>query len=203
MTSGVPATPEVSALLADGSTVRLRPARPDDHARVLRLYDNMSVANLRSRFFGVSRLSGAQAADRLCVAPTAGHRTLVAVFADRLVGVAEYETADNPASAEFAMAVADDFHHRGVGTLLLEHLVHAARADGVTAFTADALTDNRLVLKVFADLGLCVTRHFDGGTVHCVIGLAPDERYLSAVDSRDRSADTASLRPLLRPAPWR
>ncbi|MCX4784966.1 GNAT family N-acetyltransferase [Streptomyces sp. NBC_01221] len=199
MTSGVPATPEVSALLADGSTVRLRPARPDDHARVLRLYDNMSVANLRSRFFGVSRLSGAQAADRLCVAPTAGHRTLVAVFADRLVGVAEYETADNPASAEFAMAVADDFHHRGVGTLLLEHLVHAARADGVTAFTADALTDNRLVLKVFADLGLCVTRHFDGGTVHCVIGLAPDERYLSAVDSRDRSADTASLRPLLRP----
>ncbi|MFB6988384.1 acetate--CoA ligase family protein [Streptomyces sp. NPDC056178] len=54
MKPGVPAVPEVSALLADGSTVRLRPAQPEDHARVLRPYDNMSAANLRRRFFGAT-----------------------------------------------------------------------------------------------------------------------------------------------------
>ncbi|QIY53567.1 GNAT family N-acetyltransferase [Streptomyces sp. RPA4-5] len=190
---------EVCALLADGSTVRLRPACPQDRGQVLRLYEEMSADNLRSRFFAVSRRSGEQAADRLCAPSDPGHRTLVAVHGDRLVGVAEYETVDDPTSAEIALAVADDFHHRGVGTLLLEHLVHTARENGIAAFTADVLADNHLIHKVFADLGLRVTRQFDGSTVRGIIRLAPDERYLSALDIRGRTADTASLRPLLRP----
>ncbi|MFK0266152.1 GNAT family N-acetyltransferase [Streptomyces angustmyceticus] len=190
---------EVCALLADGSTVRLRPARPEDRGQVLRLYEEMSVDNLRSRFFAVSTRSGEQAADRLCGPAGPGHRTLVAVHGDRLVGVAEYENVDDPTSAEIALAVADDFHHRGVGTLLLEHLVHTARENGIAVFTADVLADNHLIHKVFADLGLRVTRQFDGTTVRGTIRLAPDERYLSAVDIRARTADTASMQPLLRP----
>ncbi len=190
---------EVCALLADGSTVRLRPACPEDRGRVLQLYDEMSADNLRSRFFAVSRRSGEQAADRLCAPPSPGHHTLVAVQGDRLVGVAEYEVVDDPASAEIALAVADDFHHRGVGTLLLAHLVHTARANGVAVFTADVLADNHLIHKVLADLGLRVTRQYEGSTVRGIIRLAPDERYLAAVDVRGRTADTASMQPLLRP----
>ncbi|MDT0457337.1 GNAT family N-acetyltransferase [Streptomyces sp. DSM 41527] len=199
MTRTASRTHEVCALLADGSTVRLRPARPEDRGQVMRLYEEMSEDSLRSRFFAMSRRSGEQAADRLCAPSGPGHRTLVAVHGDRLVGVAEYETADDPASAEIALAVADDFHHRGVGTLLLEHLAHTARERGIAVFTADVLADNHLIHKVFADLGLRVTRQFDGTTVRGIIRLAPDERYLSAVDLRARTADTASMQPLLRP----
>ncbi|MEU8995364.1 GNAT family N-acetyltransferase [Streptomyces caniferus] len=199
MADTVSGASEVCALLADGTTVRLRPACPKDRAQVLRLYDDMSADSLRSRFFVVSRRSGEQAADRLCALPEAGHRTLVAVHGDRLVGVAEYEIGDDPASAEIALAVADDFHHRGVGTLLLEHLVHLARENGVSAFTADVLTDNHLIHKVFADLGLRITRQYDGPTMRGVIRLEPDERYLAAVDARAGTAGTASLQPLLRP----
>ncbi|MFG2859221.1 GNAT family N-acetyltransferase [Streptomyces sioyaensis] len=199
MTDTASGAREVCALLADGSTVRLRPACPEDRGQVLRLYGDMSADSLRSRFFVVSRRSGEQAADRLCAPPEAGHRTLVAVHGDRLVGVAEYEICDDPASAEIALAVAEDFHHRGVGTLLLEHLVHTARENGVSAFTADVLTDNHLIHKVLADLGLHITRQYDGPTVRGVIRLEPDERYLAAVDNRGRTADTASLQPLLRP----
>ncbi|MEW2433273.1 GNAT family N-acetyltransferase [Streptomyces caniferus] len=199
MADTVSGASEVCALLADGTTVRLRPACPKDRAQVLRLYDDMSADSLRSRFFVVSRRSGEQAADRLCALPEAGHRTLVAVHGDRLVGVAEYEIGDDPASAEIALAVADDFHHRGVGTLLLEHLVHLARENGVSAFTADVLTDNHLIHKVFADLGLRVTRQYDGPTMRGVIRLEPDERYLAAVDARGRTAGIASLQSLLRP----
>lgn len=189
----------VCALLADGNTVRLRPACQEDRGKVLRFYDEMSADSLRRRFFVVSRRSGEQAADRLCASPGAGHRTLVAMHGDRLVGVAEYEAGDDPASAEIGLAVADDFHHRGVGTLLLEHLVHTARENGISAFTADVLADNHPIHKVFADLGLRVTRQYDGATVRGVIRLEPDERYLSALDRRGRTADTASLQPLLRP----
>ncbi|MBM4796673.1 GNAT family N-acetyltransferase [Streptomyces sioyaensis] len=199
MTDTASGAREVCALLSDGSTVRLRPARPDDRGPVLRLYGDMSEDSLRSRFFVVSRRSGEQAADRLCAPPEAGHRTLVAVQGDRLIGVAEYELGDDATSAEIALAVADDFHRRGVGTLMLEHLVHIARENGVSAFTADVLADNHLIHKVFADLGLRVTRQYDGPTVRGVIRLEPGERYLAAVDNRGRTAGTASLQPLLRP----
>ncbi|UJB46080.1 bifunctional acetate--CoA ligase family protein/GNAT family N-acetyltransferase [Streptomyces sp. A1-5] len=199
MTELVSEAGTVSALLADGSTVSLRPAGPADRERVLRLYDEMSVDSLRNRFFMASRRSGERAADRLCTPDGPGHRTLVALHGDRLIGVAEYDTGDDPATGEIALAVADDFHHRGVGTLLLEHLVHAARENGVTAFTADVLADNHPIHRVLAHLGLHVTRRYDGTTVHGVIRLEPDEAYLAAVDLRGRTAGTASLRPLLRP----
>ncbi|MER6046546.1 GNAT family N-acetyltransferase [Streptomyces sp. NPDC001793] len=199
MTETVSAVRTVSALLADGSTVRLRPACPADRAQALRFYDEMSVDSLRNRFFMVSRRSGERAADRLCTPGGRGHRTLVALHGDRLIGVAEYETGDDPATAEIALAVADDFHRRGVGTLPLEHLVHTARENGVTAFTADLLADNHPLHRVLADLGLHLTRRYDGTTVHGVIGLEPDQAHLSAMDLRGRTAGTASLRPLLRP----
>lgn len=186
------------ALLADGRTVEIRPARPEDRTGVEGLYERMSPENLRLRFFGSGRGLGRQAARRVCGPPRPGCLALLALHEGRVAGIAEYE-GDDDGTAEVALAVADEFHHRGVGTLLLEHLVHAARAAGVTAFTAGALADNHAVRKVFADLGLRTTRHHDDGEVRWTIRLDPDEHYLTAVDERARTADTASLRPLLRP----
>lgn len=199
MTHTAHRTEKIHALLTDGRTVEIRPAGPEDRDRVLRLYEGMSAPNMRLRFFGMSRLSGPQATDRACSGPRSGHCALIAVCDDQIVGIAEYEIGPDPDSAEIAFAVADAFHHCGAGTLLLEHLVHAARKDGITSFTADALSDNHLVLKVFADLGLNTARRFAGTEVHCTIQLDPDEDYLAAVDERGRTADTASLQPLLRP----
>ncbi|MQY14542.1 hypothetical protein SRB5_47100 [Streptomyces sp. RB5] len=189
----------VHVLLADGRTAGIRPARPGDHDDVLRFYDGMSGANLRLRFFAAGRRSGRQAADRVARTGREGYRALLAYHEDTLIGIAEYERLATPAVAEISLAVADDFHHHGVGTLLLEHLVHAARRDGVTTFTAEALAENAEVLKVFADLGLHTTRRLEGTEVRCTIALESDETYLSAVDERARTADTASMVPLLRP----
>ncbi|MET9295837.1 GNAT family N-acetyltransferase [Streptomyces sp. NPDC003077] len=190
----------VHALLSDGTTVRIRPTRPEDHARVLRLFTGMSPENLRLRFFTVGPASGTRAADRVCAPPRPGERALLALAGDEAVGVAEFHAAaGDPTTADIGLAVADRWHGRGVGTLLLEHLADAARADGVTSFTADALTENRPMLQVIADLGLRTARRFDGPEVHCTIELTEDERYLTAVDTRGRAADVASLVPLLRP----
>ncbi|MGA4837573.1 GNAT family N-acetyltransferase [Streptomyces sp. G45] len=215
-------TAPAHALLADGTTVRIRSGGPDDHDAVLRLYEGMSPEHLRLRFFAASRRSAAQAADRLrgrsvpgAPAPArpagttgttgtagSGYRALLAEHDGHLVGIAEYEPGTAPSghgSADIALAVDDQWHHRGVGTLLLEHLVSLARAEGITAFTADALAENHDVLKVFADLGLSTARHFDGVEVHCVVHLDQTDRYLTSVEARGRTADVASLRPLLRP----
>ncbi|MEU2266715.1 GNAT family N-acetyltransferase [Streptomyces olindensis] len=198
----IPASGErVHALLTDGTTVCVRPARPDDHEAVLRLYSEMSDANLRLRFFSVSRRSAEQAAARVVQPEGSGYRALVAERCGRIIGIAEYQTGCGKTadSAEISLAVGDGRHHRGVGTLLLEHLVSAARAHGIRTFTADALADNHEVLKVFADLGLRAERRFEGPEVHCAIPLDDTEDYRRSVERRGQAADVASLAPLLRP----
>ncbi|KUF12909.1 CoA-binding protein [Streptomyces silvensis] len=203
-------------MLADGTTVRIRPAAAADHDAVLRLYEGMSPEHQRLRFFAVSHRSAEQAAARVSgrrvpggAATTRaegnGYLALLAEHEGHLVGIAEYETAHiepgdtEPVTADIALAVDDHWHHRGIGTLLLEHLVSAARVAGITAFTADALTENHAVLRVFADLGLRTTRRFEGPEVRCVVHLTETDTYLTSTENRGRTADVASLRPLLRP----
>ncbi|UOB08108.1 GNAT family N-acetyltransferase [Streptomyces sp. HP-A2021] len=199
MTNDLLDRPPVHALLADGTTVCIRPVRPGDHERLRSFYEEMSPENLRLRFFAASRRSAAMAADRACAPARAGYRALLAETQGRVIGLAEYDSGGEEDTAEISVAVADGVHHRGVGTLLVEHLVSAARANGITAFTADALGENHEVLRLFADLGLRTARHFDGPEVRCTIQLDQDDAYLSAVEERGRAADVASLQPLFRP----
>ena len=104
------------------------------------------------------------------------------------------------------MAVADEVHSRGVGTLLLEHLISLARSHGVHAFTAETLVENALMLQVFADAGLPVHRTLADGVYDFTFPLPADESdaalgtYRDAVAERERSADVASLRHILTPA---
>ncbi|NLU76044.1 GNAT family N-acetyltransferase [Streptomyces sp. HNM0575] len=200
MTFAAPRVAETYALLTDGRTVRIRPARTSDRDQVRALYEGMSPRNLKLRFFGAGARLREHGADRTSAAGRPGFLALLAFHGSQLIGTAEYEQLpEDPSTAEIALAVADDFQHCGVGTLLLEHLAHAARAGNVTAFTADALAENRAVLEVFANLGLRYERSFDDGEVRCRVDLTPDERFLTAVDSRGSTADVASMRPLLQP----
>ncbi|MGW7409969.1 bifunctional acetate--CoA ligase family protein/GNAT family N-acetyltransferase [Streptomyces sp. NPDC054833] len=199
MTHEALSRPMVHALLADGTTVCIRPVHPGDHDQLQGLYEEMSPESLRLRFFAAGRRSAEMAADRACAAPRPGHRTLLAETKGQAIGLAEYDTGGTGTEADISLAVADGLHHRGVGTLLVEHLVSAARAEGVTAFTADALSENREVLRLFADLGLRTARRFEGREVRCTIELDDSDSYLSAVEERGRAADVASLEPLLRP----
>ena len=199
MSDAVLSHPPVHALLADGTTVCIRPVTPADHDQVRKLYEEMSPENLRLRFFSVSPRSAALSADRACAPAHPGYRALLAETHGQVIGLAEYDTAGEKDEAEISIAVCDGLHHRGVGTLLVEHLVSAARAEGITTFTADALSENREILRLFADLGLRTARRFEGPEVRCTIQLDSDDAYLSAVESRGRSADVASLEPLLCP----
>ncbi|WP_127356269.1 bifunctional acetate--CoA ligase family protein/GNAT family N-acetyltransferase [Actinacidiphila soli] len=195
-------TPAVEALLADGTTAVIRPLGPDDRDAALDLHAvRMTDESRRLRFFGVSRLAPEMAADRLCVPPRPGFVALGALVGGELVGVVECETIEGrPDTAELAVAVADDWQHRGVATLLIEHLVHAAREQGARTLEADTLVGNRSVHKVFSDLGLRVHRHLAQGEVRVTVDLdESDEHYRNAVDERGRGADIASLVPLLRP----
>jgi acyl-CoA synthetase (NDP forming)/GNAT superfamily N-acetyltransferase len=165
----------------------------------------MSPDNRYLRFFSLSPYSAQREVQRVCREPSPGHGALLAWLGDRLVGVASYELAGTPGSAEIAFAVPDDMHHRGIATLLLEYLVSLARLRGLTSFTATTMADNASMLRVFTDAGLPVQRQRAGGTVDLTFPLPGDgddrrlDGYLDSVARREGSADVASLRFLLQP----
>ena len=194
------------ALLTDGSTVLIRAAGPADAEAVRAMHAAMSPDNLYLRFFSLSPRNADAEASRVCREPGPDHAALLAWLGDRLVGVASYEPIAERGTAEVAFAVPDDMHGRGVATLLLEHLVSAGREHGLHAFTAEALPENRPMLRVFADAGLPVQRRMTDGVVELTfpIPAGDDDRsldgYLDSVAARESRADVASLRPLLQPA---
>ena len=199
--------PSAYALLTDGTTIEIRAARPEDFDAVRDMHAKMSPDNLYRRFFSMSRVAPEQEARRVCREPTPDHAALLAVLGGEVAGCGSYaRTGPGSSSAEIAMAVADDTHHRGVGTLLLEHLVSLADGRGFRAFTAETLTDNAPMLKVFADAGLPAQRALSDGVYNFTFPLPAMESdaalgtYRDAVAERERSADVASLRHLLAPA---
>jgi GNAT superfamily N-acetyltransferase/predicted CoA-binding protein len=193
------------ALLADGSTLIIRPSGPGDYEAVRRLHEVMSPENLYFRFFSASRVSAEREARRVCLDDRPGMVALLGLLGGEVAGVASYELAPDETSAEVALAVADGMHRRGVATLLLEHLVSLARARGVQAFTAEVLADNYAVLRLLSDSGLALRRKISHGVVDVsmpiprLAALGEASAYLDAVAGRDLHADVASLEPLLAP----
>lgn len=184
--------------------LRLAPPEAGDESAIHALFQELSPTSLHMRFFGGSRRAAAETAERVCSTTAAQGGALIAWHSDTVVGVAEfYRTA--PAEAELAVTVAESWHHRGIGTLLIEHLIDVARTQGIRNWTADVLCDNRAMLRVLQDMGLPLHRRLEGGVVTAVIPLdlpvddPGREEFLSAMGVRERSADAASLLPLFRP----
>ncbi|MGO9080241.1 MAG: GNAT family N-acetyltransferase [Streptosporangiaceae bacterium] len=195
------------ALLTDGTTIEIRSARPEDFAAVRDLHAKMSPDNLYLRFFSLSPMAAEQEARRICREPAPDHAALLAVLDGEVVGCGTYECDGARAlSAEVAFTVADDMHRRGVGTLLLEHLVSQARGRGCRAITAETLSENAPMLRVFADAGLQVHRALADGVYDLTFPLPAGEAdtaletYRDTVAERERSANVASMRPVLSPA---
>jgi acyl-CoA synthetase (NDP forming)/GNAT superfamily N-acetyltransferase len=201
------AAESVYALLADGATIEIRPAGPGDVGAVRDMHEKMSPDNLYLRFFSMSSVAAGRAARRICREPAPDHAALLAVLDGEVAGYGTYERfGAGSASAEVAFAVTDGMHNRGVGTLLLEHLISLARGQGVRTLVAETLSENAVMLKVFADAGLRPQRALIDGMYEFTFPLPSGEAdaalatYRDAVAERERSADVASLRHLLRPA---
>jgi len=203
MASDAPARPdqwEADVVLSDGSTLHLRPIRPEDADRLVELHSRLSPTTIYYRFFSyhprladkeVARFTQVDYTDRMAFVAVAGP--------GRVVAVARYDRVPGSDSAEAAFVVDDPYQGKGLGTLLLEHLAAYARAHGLRRFVADTLADNRVMRDVFRHAGFAETSKFDGGVVRITLDLRPTAEASAAAEERDRRAVVHSLDRLLRP----
>jgi len=145
--------------LDDGTLVHFRLIGPKDKALLVDGFARLSPESRYRRFFAAkSELSPAELRYFTELDGT-NHLALGAIRADEHgseqgLGVARFvRLPDDPAVAEAAVVVVDDFQNRGLGRLLLLRLVAAARERGVHRFRATTLADNPAARALIAELG--------------------------------------------------
>jgi len=197
-----PSQYETDVLLKDGSTVRLRPVRPEDAAAVRSLLERLSPRSIYLRYHRpmphiseeeVRRFTHIDYHDTFALAATLGQPP-----AERIIAIGLYSrTGDD--RAEVAFTVEDSHQGRGIATQLLDHLAAAARDHGIAVFEADVLSENRSMMDVFRDSGFPVESRIKYGTYHVAFPIQETEEALERAAEREAWAAAASVRAFFEP----
>jgi RimJ/RimL family protein N-acetyltransferase len=141
--------------LRDGSRIAIRTIEPGDKAALVAGFERLSDESRYRRFLSPTpRLTESQLR-YLTEVDHDRHEAIIAFAEDtgEPVGVGRYvRFPDDPAEAEPAVTVVDDWQGRGAGTLLLEELTRRAREAGVERFTATVLAQNEPIIAMLDHL---------------------------------------------------
>jgi GNAT superfamily N-acetyltransferase len=166
--------------LSDGRRVRLRTVRPSDKRRLIEGLRRLSPASQLARFFATKATFTDEELRYLTELDGVNHFAIGAVELDARgeegegIGVARFvRDRDAPEVAEPAVAVIDAWQGRGIGRLLLERLVAAARERGIRYFRVQCLPGNVAVRSALEMACPRVPVREEGGTLVAEIPL-PD-----------------------------
>lgn len=151
----------------DGVEYLVRPIREDDMERDRRFIKSLSDSSRYNRMMGLSREPPAELLHQLTHVDYTHDMALVAVIgageAETIIAVARY--GGNPDACEFAVAVADQWQRRGVGTALSLLLFDYAKLHGVRRMHAIIFARNYRMLKLAEYLHMTVRRSTYDDTV--------------------------------------
>jgi nucleotide-binding universal stress UspA family protein/GNAT superfamily N-acetyltransferase len=160
--------------LKDGARVTIRQIRPQDKELVSDAFERLSSESRYRRFLTPMPSLPPALLEYLTEVDHVQHEALVAIAVDtgQLVGSARYIRDEELwERAEVAVTVTDDWQGRGVGRLLLERLTARARTEGIRAFTALMLGDNRVAVELLSEIGESAYDEADGPEARLVVDL--------------------------------
>jgi RimJ/RimL family protein N-acetyltransferase len=166
-----------SETLKDGTPVVIRAIRHDDGAAILAAFSNLDRESVYTRFFTYKK--GLTDAELGQITDVDFDRVVALVVTtpigdgEKLIGGGRYFSDTALGSAELAFMTADDFHGRGIASLLLKHLIRIGRKQGVQRFEADVLAQNHAMLAVFRRSGMPMKERPEGNTFHVTLALNP------------------------------
>ena len=141
------------------------PSGPTTPNRLVEFHNHLSPRSCYLRFFNFHPTLSPKEVERFTCVDYFDRLALVAEVDGTLIAVARFDRHEGTTEAEVAFVVADDYQHHGIGSLLLDELLSAARERGITTFLADTLLENHAMLDVFLHAGFDVhtdTRVWDG-----------------------------------------
>jgi RimJ/RimL family protein N-acetyltransferase len=161
-------------LLRNGRAIEIRALGLDDRAGLLAAVGRSSPQSLYRRFFSPKRNFTEDEVTYFMTVDFVSHVALVVVVEEggrpAIVGGARYIVVRR-ASAEMAFAVVDQYQAQGIGALLLRHLAAIARDAGIEELTAEVLSDNVSMLRVFEKSGFHLGTKREAEVVHVTLRL--------------------------------
>ena len=148
----------------------IRPIRPEDEPLLAELHTRLSEESVYLRYFRAFELEERVQHERLTrLCHIDYDRTLALVITwyneqtkrDEMVAVGRLTRLPDPAQAEFAILVRDDFQGQGLGTVLLEHLLRFGRDEGIDQVSAYMLSGNKGMIHISKQLGFRFEREDD------------------------------------------
>jgi RimJ/RimL family protein N-acetyltransferase len=168
-------------VLADGTSVSVRPIRPTDAEALRRFHRRLSERSVYQRFFAPLPELGEAQARHFAQVDGQQRYALVALDPDRpgeLVAVIRFDREPGTDRAEYAAVVADRWQGHGLGRLMTLRLISAARRRGIRRFYAFVLPENARMLGLLRDLGLPERIRFADGVDRVEVDLVDDQGWL-------------------------
>jgi GNAT superfamily N-acetyltransferase len=164
-----------TAVLGDGTVIRIEPLRRGDRSAVTALFARLSPESRLRRFLSpksslsdreVAFLTDVGRAERAAM-------TAIDMRDGSVLGIARYvEHEGHPGVADTAVAVADEMQRRGIGTALMLRLIACARSNGVHLLTATTLWENRPARALMRRTGF-EARGSSGAEIELALRLDP------------------------------
>jgi acetyl coenzyme A synthetase (ADP forming)-like protein len=186
-------------VLRDGSTVHIRPVMEDDEPGLLAFLRALSPEARHLRFFSAS-VDLEEAAHRAATVDYGRRFGFVAVAGPerRIVAHGTY-IASGKWQAEVALAIADDYQGRGLGTILVGQLAEVADANGIHELVARVLPQNHRMIEVFRESGFPVDVRYDLGEISVAFPASLSSEALDRFERREQAAAIAALSAFLKP----
>lgn len=143
-------------MLRDGTRVLIRPIAKEDAALERAFLERLSPESRQYRFLGQVNFNDSMIS-RLTDIDYLRDMAFVALRHEagekREIGVSRFSMSDDGTSCECAVAVADEWQGRGLGHLLMRHLIEVARQRGVKRMFSIDSAANGPMRELAASLG--------------------------------------------------
>ncbi|MEZ4271429.1 MAG: GNAT family N-acetyltransferase [Myxococcota bacterium] len=152
-----------------GHTVLFRAIREVDESKMTDFFYHLSRETIYKRWLTeMPKMSHGELVNDMTVDDTKNVTIVVESqpheAESELLGVGRYQLEPATGYADVAFVIRDDMQGQGLGTELFSHLVDIAKENGIAGFTADVLSTNDAMLRVFHNSGLALQSKLEGGT---------------------------------------
>lgn len=150
-----PAAWEKTTELATLGKVLVRPVRPEDEPLYERFFQKVTADDMHMRFFTAKPDRSHKFLARLTQIDYAREMAFVALAepGGELLGGARLVADPDYTRAEYAVLVRSDLKGKGLGWLLMQHLIAYAREEGLGALYGEVLAANTTMIEMCRELG--------------------------------------------------
>jgi acetyltransferase len=166
---------ETPWVMKDGTSLLLRPIKPEDEGMMIELFKTFSDTTILFRFFHILKSMSHEQIARYTQIDYDREMAIVAVEErvekGRILGVGRLIHYPNLESSEFSVVVGDPWQRKGLGTKLLQMCISIAKEKGVRLIWGDIMAENERMIGLCKKLGFTVSWEYGRGIARATMDL--------------------------------